>query len=166
MLKSILVLASLSATTAFAAKKECTFHLSGNDAMQFGLIEADKEVPFPDKTLKIPKKCLKESIEITLKHTGKLPKAAMGHNVVVTEDADITKIATTAGGKPENEYIADAVKDKVIAFSKVVGGGESTSLTIAANKLKDSKVYGFFCSFPGHFGVMRGKIQFVDDKKS
>ncbi|MES2744027.1 MAG: azurin [Bdellovibrionota bacterium] len=166
MIKTILVLASLTAASAQAAKKECTFHLTGTDAMQYGLLEGDKEVPFADKTIKIPKKCLKEDIDITLKHVGKLPKAAMGHNVVVSDDADVIKIATTAGAKPENEYIADAVKNLVIAHSKTVGGGESTLLTIKANKLKDAKAYAFFCSFPGHFGVMRGKLSFVDGAKS
>ncbi len=162
MLKSILVLSSLTiASAAHAAKKECTFQLSGNDAMQFGLMEGDKEVPFADKTIKVPKKCLKEGIEIKLKHTGKLPKAAMGHNVVIAEDGDITKIATTAGGKIENEFIPDAAKAQIIAFSKVVGGGESTSVTIPANSFKDGKTYGFFCSFPGHFGLMRGKFQII-----
>ena len=165
MLKSILVLASFSAASVQAAKKECTFHLSGNDAMQFGLLEGDREVPFADKTLKIPKKCLKEQIEITLKHTGKLPKVAMGHNIVVSEDANVIKIATTAGAKPENEYIADAAKPLVIASSKAIGGGESTSLSIPAGALKDGKDYAFFCSFPGHFGIMKGKFQIVDDGK-
>jgi azurin len=165
-IKTILVVSSLTAASAQAAKKECTFHLSGSDAMQYGLLEGDKELPFADKTLKIPKKCLKEDIEITLKHVGKLPKAAMGHNVVIAEDADVTKIATTAGAKPENEYIADAVKNLVIAHTKTVGGGESASLTIKPNTLKDAKTYGFFCSFPGHFGVMRGKLAFVEGTKS
>lgn len=166
MIKSLVVLVSMTAAaSAQAAKKECTFHLTGNDAMQFGLLDGDKELPFPDKTLKIPKKCLKDKIEITLKHVGKLPKTAMGHNVVVSEEANVTKIATTAGGTPENDYIADAVKSLVLGHTKTVGGGESTSVTLPANTLKEGKDYAFFCSFPGHFGVMKGKLAIVEDSK-
>lgn len=166
MMKSLLFLASITiSVSAQAAKKECTFHLSGNDAMQFGLLVDGKEVPFTEKLLKISKKCLSQPIEITLKHVGKFPKAAMGHNVVVAEDANVMKIVGTAGGKPENDFIADAAKSMVLAQSKLIGGGESTSVTIAANTLKEGKDFAFFCSFPGHAGLMKGKFQIIDDKK-
>ncbi|RZA16204.1 MAG: hypothetical protein EOP10_25015 [Proteobacteria bacterium] len=39
-------------------------------------------------------------------------------------------------------------------------------MTIKPKTLNDTKTYAFFCSFPGHFGAMRGKLAFVDSPKS
>jgi azurin len=47
---------------------------------------------------------------------------------------------------------------KVIAATPVIGGGASTSTTFAGSKLKAGGDYTFFCSFPGHAGLMKGKL--------
>jgi azurin len=46
----------------------------------------------------------------------------------------------------------------VIAHTKVVGGGESTSVKFPVSKLTKGGDYTFFCSFPGHYGLMKGKL--------
>src|SRR3546814_12007512 len=85
---------------------------------------------------------------INLKHTGKLAKNIMGHNVVIAKTADMKAIdADGMKAGLASDYIkpGDA---RVVAHSKVVGGGESTSFTVPVAKLGDG--YSFVCSFPGH----------------
>lgn len=49
--------------------------------------------------------------------------------------------------------------ERVIAHTKIVGGGESTSATFAVARLAGGGGYAFFCSFPGHWGVMKGTLR-------
>jgi azurin len=47
----------------------------------------------------------------------------------------------------------------VIATTKLLGGGESDSVTVDVAKLKAGDAYTFFCSFPGHSALMKGTLQ-------
>ena len=49
---------------------------------------------------------------------------------------------------------------RVLAATKIIGGGQSTSVTFPTSKLTKGGDYSFFCSFPGHFGLMKGKLTF------
>ncbi|MGE3928394.1 MAG: azurin [Lautropia sp.] len=124
---------------------DCAIEVGSNDQMRF-----DKD------SITIPGAC--REYKVTLKHTGKLPKAAMGHNWVLTRTADmagVAKDAITAGlGK---EYLKPG-DDRVIAATKLIGGGETTSVTVDASKLKAGEGYSFFCSFPGHSSLMKGTL--------
>jgi azurin len=48
---------------------------------------------------------------------------------------------------------------RVLAATKLLGGGESDSATIDVAKLKAGDAYTFFCSFPGHAALMKGALQ-------
>lgn len=140
-----LLLLALSAPQAYA--KTCHVAIEGDDAMMFNQPE-----------IKIAAACTQ--VKLTLKHTGQFPAAAMGHNWVLSKTADFQALAT-AGSKASiaNSYVpkGDA---RAIAFTKVVGGGESTTITFATSKLKKGGDYTFFCSFPGHSSMMKGKLIF------
>ncbi len=99
-----------------------------------------------------------QGIEIKLTHTGKLPVTAMGHNVVIAATADLQPIATDGqkAGAAAN-YVAAGDK-RAIAHTPLVGGGASTSATFAGSALKAGGDYTFFCSFPGHWALMKGKV--------
>jgi len=131
--------------SAAASAKTCELAIEGNDAMQFNT-----------KELEVAADC--KEVKLTLKHTGKLPKAGMGHNWVLTTTADwnAASVDGMKAGLP-NEYVAKGDK-RVIAFTKVVGGGESTSTTFPVSALKKGEAYTFFCSFPGHAALMNGKL--------
>jgi azurin len=58
---------------------------------------------------------------------------------------------------PTNNYV-DPSDKRVIAHTKVVGGGESTSVTFPMSALKAGESYTYECTFPGHNGVMIGKL--------
>ena len=135
-----------AAGAAHAAAGTCSVNLEGNDAMRYNMANID-----------VPKSC--SSFTINLKHTGKMAKNVMGHNVVVAKTADMAGI--DADGIKAG-LAADYIKagdTRVIAHSKVVGGGESTSFSIPVAKLTAAGApLSFFCSFPGHAALMKGTL--------
>lgn len=148
MKKTLMTLALLAAggIAAPAMAADCAVTVEGNDQMQFNV-----------KSIEVPKSC--KSYTVTLKHVGKMPKSSMGHNMVLTTTADAT--ATAADGMKAGAA-ADYVKagdTRVIAHTKVIGGGETTSMTIDVTKLKAGTDYTYFCSFPGHSFIMKGALK-------
>ncbi|CAB5646110.1 MULTISPECIES: azurin [Comamonas] len=148
MKKTLMTLALLAAggIAAPAMAADCAVTVEGNDQMQFNV-----------KNIEVPKSC--KSYTVTLKHVGKMPKSSMGHNMVLTTTADAT--ATAADGMKAGAA-ADYVKagdTRVIAHTKVIGGGETTSMTIDVAKLKAGTDYTYFCSFPGHSFIMKGVLK-------
>jgi azurin len=139
--------AFLFAAPASAADKVCKLEITGNDLMQF-----DK------KELKAGADCT--TIELTLKHIGKLPAASMGHNWVLSTTADAMAVGNDGlgAGLPAN-YVKPGDK-RVIAHTKVVGGGESDTIKIPASALKKGGDYTYVCTFPGHSALMKGKFTF------
>jgi azurin len=131
----------------YAHADPCKLEISGNDLMQY-----DKQ------ELSAPASC--KSITLTLHHTGKQPKAAMGHNWVLIKTPDLQAVATAGmGAGLANNYIA-AGDPRVLAHTKVVGGGESDSVTFSTAALKAGGDYSFECTFPGHNAIMKGKFKF------
>lgn len=97
-----------------------------------------------------------EDVKLTLKNIGKLPKEAMAHNVVILQrGTDIQTFGEAAVLDKANEYIPSSMSYDVLAHTKLLGPGESETITF---KIADAGVYDFICSFPGHFGTMKGKI--------
>ena len=123
----------------------CTIKLSGNDRMQFD-----------QKEITVSASC--KTINIELEHTGQLPAAAMGHNVVVAATADVqavnaagAKAGAAAGYLPQGDA-------KVLGATDMIGGGASTKASFPGSKLTAGGDYSFFCSFPGHAALMKGKL--------
>ena len=146
--KTLMTLAVLAAgvmaTPAMAA--DCAITIEGNDQMQFNI-----------KNVEVPKSCTKYTM--TLKHTGKMPRSSMGHNIVLTSTADYT--AAAADGMKAG-MAADYVKpgdSRVIGYSKMIGGGETTTFDFDVAKLKAGTEYTYLCSFPGHSFIMRGVLK-------
>lgn len=143
--QTLIALALLGAAGMAHAAGNCTVALTGNDAMQFNLKAATVSASCP-------------SITIELTHVGKLPVAAMGHNVVVSTTADMAAI-TAAGIKAgaAGGYVpkGDA---RVIAATTLIGGGQKTKISFPGKKLTAGGDYSFYCSFPGHSTLMKGKL--------
>lgn len=140
--------APVAALSADALPAECKVDVVSDDAMKFDT-----------KEISIKSSCT--DFAITLKHIGKMPKAAMGHNIVITAAAD--KAAVVADGveaKLDNDYLKPN-DSRVIAATKLIGGGESDTVVFKADKLKNGE-FEFFCSFPGHSSIMSGKIKWLD----
>jgi azurin len=148
MLVAVVAVAGFaSEVRAQAVPAACKLAIAGSDAMQY-----DK------KELKAPATC--KSIELTLKHSGKLAPNVMGHNWVLAKAADMQPIASAgikAGIKNNHVPVGDK---RVIASTPVVGGGKSATITFSTATLKKGESYMYFCTFPGHSGLMKGKFIF------
>jgi azurin len=104
----------------------------------------------------VPASC--KNFTVTLKHIGKAPKAAMGHDWVLTHAADMQAVALEGmAAGPSNDYLK-ADDPKIIAHTKMVGGGETTSVTFPVSKLKAGEQYMYFCTFPAHDQLMKGTL--------
>ena len=120
-------------------------------------VEAGDSLKFNASSLSVPSTC--GSVTLNLKHGGKMPKTVMGHNWVLTKDSDSAEVASDgADAGMDSDYVKpeDA---RVIAYTPLIGGGESTSITFSFDKLDSNSEYIFFCSFPGHSFVMRGVLK-------
>lgn len=116
-------------------------------------IEVGDSLKYSTNQIKVSKGA---QVKLTLTHTGKLPKSAMGHNfVLLAQGVDKSKFATKAMAAADNDYIPKSMADKVIAHTKLIGGGESDTITFEAPPPGE---YTFLCSFPGHYTVMNGKL--------
>jgi azurin len=143
--------ATAPAATAPASDKpaavvaDCATEIEGNDAMQFNV-----------GSITVPASCTE--FKITLKHSGQMPVAAMGHNIVIAAAADMQGIAADGIGAGVAADYIKAGDARVIAHSKLVGGGESATISFPVSKLGGAGPYEFFCSFPGHDVMMKGSI--------
>ncbi|MEM6368567.1 MAG: plastocyanin/azurin family copper-binding protein [Myxococcota bacterium] len=96
------------------------------------------------------------TVEVTINHTGKMAASAMGHNfVLLKQGTDMGAFASAAISAQATNYIPDGMKDQVIANTKVVGGGESDTISFSAPEKGE---YTYLCSFPGHYLQMNGKF--------
>jgi azurin len=140
------LLAGLGLLTTLSARADsCALTVEANDLMRFN-----------QNTLQVSSSC--SEVQVTLKHVGKLPRTAMGHDWVLAKTANVTAIvnAGVAAGLARN-YLQSG-DSRVIAATPVIGGGESATVTVAMSALQPSGDYTFFCSYPGHAAIMRGKF--------
>ena len=119
-------------------------------------IEATDAMSFSDTELTVDAGC--ETVSVTLTHTGSMARNVMGHNWVLTETADFDAVAQAgmAAGL-DNEYVP-VDDERVIAATRVLGGGESQTISFAGSRLEAGGEYSFMCSFPGHWAIMRGTL--------
>ena len=97
-----------------------------------------------------------QKVKLEFKNIGKLPKAAMGHNIVILKKGiDVLGFCNEALKFPNEDYFPKTKKNEVIANTKLLGPGESDIVYFVAPSKGD---YDFVCSFPGHFAMMKGKM--------
>ena len=129
-----------SAKEQISLEKEIKIILNSDDLMRF------------DKNMLLVQSGQK--ITLTLNHTGKMDKLIMGHNfVLLKKDVDVAAFAEKAVLAKNNEYIPEG--EEVIVYTKLLGGGESDTITFDA---PEKGYYTFLCTFPGHWGLMKGKL--------
>jgi azurin len=95
-----------------------------------------------------------KNIILTLNHKGKVSKEFMGHNfVLLKKGVNVDEYAKKAVLAKSNDYIPNS--DEAIAYTKMLGGGESTTISFLA---PEAGIYTYICSFPGHYMMMRGEL--------
>tara|TARA_B100000886_G_scaffold276208_1_gene200140 strand:- start:164 stop:793 length:630 start_codon:yes stop_codon:yes gene_type:complete len=116
--------------------------MTGNDRMKYNL-----------EAFSVPPDSL---VKLNFRNVGKMPKAAMGHNVVFLKaGVDSGAFATAAAAARDSEYIPAQLEDQILAHTKLLGPGESDTIEFTAPAVNGN--YEFLCSFPAHlFAGMRG----------
>jgi azurin len=143
-MRTFLFFIAMSASGLVHAES-CSIDLKGDDAMKFD-----------QHSVTVSASC--KTIDVKLTHTGKLPAPAMGHNVVIAP-ADVYQAVANDGLKAG--LAAHYVKPgdaRVIAATRIIGGGETTSTSFPGSKLKAGGAYKFFCTAPGHLATMTGQL--------
>jgi azurin len=145
MFKRLLLAAAIGlAPLAAFAQDEVKLEVTSNDMMQY-----DK------KALEVT---TGQKVTITLKHVGKLPKVAMGHNIVILKPGTVAPtFAMKAMTAAATSYIPqdEDSKKTIVAHSETIGGGESTTFSFVA---PEPGAYPYLCTFPGHFALMQGVL--------
>ena len=115
--------------------------IEGNDQMKFNQAELSVKAG--------------QEVTLTLKHVGEMKVDVMGHNwVLLKPGTDIADFGLKAMDAKDNGYIP-ADSDVVIAHTDMIGGGQTITITFTAPA---AGTYDFICSFPGHYGMMKGKL--------
>ncbi|MBY7731193.1 azurin [Vibrio splendidus] len=141
-------IALFGASFTAQAASECQISIDATDQMQFST-----------DTLSVPASC--KEVTLTLNHTGSMPAQSMGHNVVITDTASVQAVGIDGmSAGIDNNYVKPD-DERVYAFTRVIGGGESASVTFSTEKMKAGGDYSFICSFPGHWAIMKGKFEFT-----
>lgn len=96
------------------------------------------------------------TLTVTLHNIGTMPKESMGHNLVfLTPGTSPNGFAASSMRHPAAAYVAPELKDRVVAFTPVLGPGERHELVFTVPDAPGE--YPFVCSFPGHTQAgMRG----------
>lgn len=117
------------------------------------IIESDDNMRFSKKKIVVNGG---QKVKITLKHTGKMSKKLMGHNIVILKKGTkLIEFGQKANTAHETDYIPADMKDAIIAHTKMIGGGEETTIEFDAPEAGE---YDFLCSFPAHYAIMKGKF--------
>lgn len=143
---------ALLVAAGLAHADPCKVTIDSNDIMQFSVHE-----------MNVPTQCAE--VEVTLRHSGQLPAKVMGHDWVLARDGDMSGIVNAglaAGAK--HGYLPES-DPRIIAATKVVGGGESTTVRFATRLLQAGMRYVFFCTAPGHSSAMHGTFTFGDNTR-
>lgn len=147
MMRNLLIaVAALLLSTQLQAKT-CELSIDSTDQMTYSA-----------KELKIDADCTE--VKLTLNHSGKLAKNVMGHNWVLAKTADYQAIAQDGMKAGADHDYLPAGDARIIAHTKLIGAGESDTITFPTSALAQGGDYTFFCSFPGHWAVMHGKFVF------
>lgn len=145
MTRFIRILTSLALLGALTVRGQdaAEIKITGNDTMQYDTKAFEVKAG--------------QKVKLTFTNIGKLPKVAMGHNVVVLKKgSEKQAFAMEAIKFAANDYIPTSApfKDQIIAHTKILGPGESESIEFTAPA--ETGDYPYLCTFPGHFAVMNG----------
>ena len=145
MIRKLVAASLLTLASGHLLAAECSVDVDSTDQMTFST-----------KAIEIDKSC--KEFTVNLKHSGSLPKNVMGHNLVISKEADMQAIATDGLSTGIDKQYLKEGDARVIAHTKIIGAGETDSLKIDVSKLDPAEKYGFFCSFPGHISMMKGTV--------
>ncbi len=140
-----LYLPALLLLSTLARAELCELHINATDLMRF-----------EQQSLQVPTPCTE--VQVTLHHTGKLPANAMGHDWVLTKTADVASVASAGMNAGLANNFQKPGDPRILAATKIIGGGQSTTVRFSTAQLDPATSYSYFCSAPGHFSIMKGRL--------
>jgi azurin len=119
-------------------------------------INATDQMRFEQQTLQVDSQCTE--VEVTLHNVGKLPANIMGHDWVLAKTADVASVAS-AGMEAglTNNYQQPGDK-RIVAATAMIGGGQTSVVKFSTAQLEPDTSYSYFCSAPGHYSIMKGRL--------
>jgi azurin len=138
-LPAVLLLSTL------ARAEVCELNINATDLMRF-----------EQQSLQVSPQCTE--VQVTLHHTGKLPANAMGHDWVLTKTADVASVASAGMSAGLANNFQKPGDPRILAATKIIGGGESSTVRFSTAQLDPGASYSYFCSAPGHFSLMKGRL--------
>ncbi|GFM81017.1 azurin [Pseudomonas cichorii] len=145
MIRKLVAISLLTLASGQLLAAECSTTVDSTDQMMFNT-----------KAIEIDKSC--KTFTVNLTHSGSLPKNVMGHNWVLSKTADSQAIATDGLSVGIDKGYLKEGDPRVIAHTKLIGAGETDSVTFDVSKLDPAGQYQFFCTFPGHISMMKGTV--------
>ncbi|GFM68155.1 azurin [Pseudomonas cichorii] len=145
MIRKLVAISMLTLASGQLLAAECSTTVDSTDQMMFNT-----------KAIEIDKSC--KTFTVNLTHSGSLPKNVMGHNWVLSKTADSQAIATDGLSVGIDKGYLKEGDTRIIAHTKLIGAGETDSVTFDVSKLDPAEKYQFFCSFPGHISMMKGTV--------
>jgi azurin len=128
------------------ADAACELDIDANDLLQFNT-----------RAMTVSGEC--ERITVTLHHVGRQAAHVIGHDWVLARSSDVPALAAAGvaagfvhGYLPEGDQ-------RIVAATRVIGGGESATVSFDAGRLAPGVEYSYFCSYPGHLALMKGRFR-------
>jgi azurin len=137
---------ALAACSGVAQAANCQLAVEANDMIQFNA-----------RALQVDAGC--SEVQLTLHHVGKMQAHVLGHDWVLARTGDVAAIANAGIAAGFDKGYLPPGDKRVLAATKIVGGGETTTITFSTANLLPGGDYSFFCSYPGHTSMMRGRFQ-------
>ena len=97
-----------------------------------------------------------EVVALTFKNAGTLPKAAMGHNIMILKEGTVVPafaVDCAPNGQTTGLPVNPELQEKIVAHTDILGPGEEETVTFTAPA---AGTYDYICTFPGHFALMKG----------
>lgn len=129
--------AAASATpAAVPANATLTVEVTANDAMKYSVTRIEAAAG--------------QEVKISLTNIGSVPKAAMGHNLIVLKKGvDVKAFLDAAVAAMATEYFPTQLADQVLAHTQLLGPKQTDEITFKAPT--EPGEYVFLCSFPAHY---------------
>lgn len=131
--------------------------VSPSSAMCQVILITDDAPRFNVPQIDIPFAC--PAFTVILKHTGRLPKSATGHNWVLVASQKVNAVTHDGSKAGINQHYIKPNDERVIAFIPIVGRGETADVTFSTALLLPNESYTFISTVDGQSAAMRGVIR-------
>jgi azurin len=140
------LLIAMAFMPGIALANTCEITISSSDTMTYDT-----------RSVTVPASC--EEFTVNFQHKGRMPKTGMGHNWVLTKSSNVAEVAKAGVAAGADNNFTVQGDERIIAATPLLGGGESATVKFKTSSLSKDEAYTYFCSYPGHWAMMRGTLK-------